>query len=297
MDAHSPDENLKTAATTVFTRRGSEDYALKVDADDLADRLGWTPLHKAAALTRGGQPLSEALLESEYADINSRDALGRTPLHWLAENGKTDAIRLLTQDPWGADVHTFDICGFTPLHCAAWADSLESATVLLDAGSNANAQDKHERTPLLHFDSHEMLDLMIEKGADVYIRDDEGTNIMHHVAIADQASLTKDLLERYGHTLCIPNNHGDTPFGLAIQNNSLDVLAILLPYLEKFPVSLPFCSDANNMRKRSDYACKFVNQKRFASLPARQLTKSLHGKMVLVYHGSLLGLEPLSSSE
>jgi ankyrin repeat protein len=261
MDAHSPDENLKTAATTVFTRRGSKDYALTVDADDLADRLGWTPLHKAAALTREGLPLSKALLQSEYADVNSRDALGRTPLHWLAENGETDAIQLLTQDPWGADVHMRDICGFTPLHCAAWADSLESAAVLLDAGSNANAQDKHERTPLLHFDSHEMLDLMIEKGADVYIRDDEGTNIMHHVAIADQAALTKKLLERYGHTLCITNHNGDTPLGLAIQNNSLNALAVLLSFLKDFPVSELSRPDPNRTRAEARPALRCLSSK------------------------------------
>jgi ankyrin repeat protein len=241
MDEHSPDENQKTAATTILTRRGNQEYALKIDAEDLANRLGWTPLHEAAALTREGRKLTEdLLLESEYVDINSRDALGRTPLHWLAENGEADAIRLLTQDPWRADVHTRDNCGFTALHCACWADDLESAAVLLEAGSNPNAQDKHERTPLLHFDNHKLLDLLLEKGADVYIVDDEGANIMHHVAVSDQGVLAKILLERYGHTLCITNHNGDTPLGLAIQNNSLEVLEALLPFLGDFPVSGQF---------------------------------------------------------
>ncbi|KAL8789421.1 MAG: hypothetical protein Q9213_001178 [Squamulea squamosa] len=235
VDEHLPDENLKTAATTVLTRRGREEYALKIDADDLADRLGWTLLHKAAALTQEGQKLDGNLLESEFIDINSKDSLGRTPLHWLAENGEADTIRLLTQDPWRADVHTRDICGFTALHCACWADSLDSAAALLDAGSDPNARDKHRRTPLLHFDNNELLDLMIEKGADVYISDDEGANIMHHVAIADQAALATTLLEQYGHTICVTNRNGDTPLGLAIQNNSLDVMAILLPFYKTFP--------------------------------------------------------------
>ncbi|KAF8859350.1 ankyrin [Acephala macrosclerotiorum] len=236
MDEHLPDENQKTATTAVLTRRGSQEYALTINADDLADRLGWTPLHKAAALTRESRQLTEALLESEYVNINSRDALGRTPLHWLAENGEADAIRLLTQDPWRADVHTRDNCGFTALHCACWADSFDSAAVLLDAGSNPNAKDTYERTPLLHFDNNKLLDLMLEKGANVYISDDEGANIMHHVAVADQAALAKTLLERYGHTLCIANHNGDTPLGLAIKNNSLDVLAVLLSFLQEFPV-------------------------------------------------------------
>ena len=205
----------------------------------MADRLSWTLLHKAAALTRRGRRLDEALLESECVDINSKDALGRTPLHWLAENGEADAIRLLTQDPWRANVHIRDICGFTALHCACWADSVESAAVLLNAGSDANARDKHERTPLLHFDSHKLLDLMIQKGADVYISDDEGANIMHHVAIADQAALAKPLLERYGHELFVTNRNGDMPLGLAVQNNSLSFMAVLLPFLHEFPVSSP----------------------------------------------------------
>ena len=237
MDEHQPDENQKTAATTVLTRRGNEEYALSIDEDDLADRLGWTLSHKVAALTRKGRQLDETLLESEYADVNSKDNLGRTPLHWLAENGETEAIRLLTRDPWRADVHIRDICGFTALHCACWADSFESAAVLLDAGSNANARDKHERTPLLHFDSNDILDLMIEKGADVHISDDKGANIMHHVATADQAELAKTLLEQYSHTICVANRSGDTPLGLAVQHNSLDFMTVLLPFLKDFPVS------------------------------------------------------------
>ena len=237
MDEHLPDENQKTAATTVLTRRGSEKHAPRIDVDDLADRLGWTPLHEAAALTREGRQLNETLLESQYDDINSKDTLGRTPLHWLAENGESDAIRLLTQDPWRADVHTRDLCGFTALHCACWADDFDSAAVLLDAGSNVNARDKHKRPPLFHFDSNKFLDLVIEKGADVYITDDEGANIMHHVAIGDQAALGKTLLEQCGHTICVTNRNGDTPLGLAIQNNSLEFLATLLPFLKEFPVS------------------------------------------------------------
>lgn len=96
---------------------------------------------------------------------------------------------------------------------------------------------------------------MIETGADVYIGDDEGANIMHHVAIANQAVLAKTLLERYGHTICIANGNGDTPLGLAIQNNSLDVLAVLIPFLKKFPVSGPFLLCRTEGAKRLGLCC------------------------------------------
>ncbi|KAF2014140.1 ankyrin [Aaosphaeria arxii CBS 175.79] len=236
MDANLPDENQKTATTTVITRRGAEEYDLPIDADDLADRLGWTELHKIAALTHKDRPLTEAILKAEYDTINSKDNLGRTPLHWLAENGDVDGIKLLTQDPWRADVHVRDNMGFTALHCACWADSLASSSALLDAGSNPNAQDKHERTPVLFFEDSKILDLLIEKGADLLVSDDEGANFMHHVAIADQGDLAMTLLERYGDKLCVPNYSGDTPIGLAIQSNSLQVLAALVTYMDEFPV-------------------------------------------------------------
>ena len=242
MDEHLPDENQKSAATTVLTRRGSKEYELPIDADDLADRLCWTPLHRAATLTQEGRELTEALLKSDCDAINSRDILGRTPLHWLAEKGEVDSIRLFTQDPWRANVHIRDNCGFTALHCACWADCLDSAAALLDAGSDPNAQDKHKRTPLLHFDDHRLLDLMIERGADVYISDDEGCNMLHHVAVSDQAVLAKILLERSGSTLCIANHAGDTPLGLAVQNNSLEVLEVFLPFFREFPVGGSFHS-------------------------------------------------------
>ena len=240
MDEHLPDENQKTAAITVLTRRGSKEYELPIDTDDLADRLCWTPLHRAASLTQEGRDFTQALLQSDYEAINSKDILGRTPLHWLAEKGQVDAIRLLTQDPWRADVHTRDNCGFTALHCACWADCFDSAAALLDAGSNPNAQDKHGRTPLLHFDDHRLLDLFIGRGADVYVSDDEGCNMLHHVAVSDQAMLAHILLEHYGETLCIANHAGNTPLGLAIQNNSMDVLRVMLQFFTKFPVSRLF---------------------------------------------------------
>ncbi|KUI64116.1 Uveal autoantigen with coiled-coil domains and ankyrin repeats [Cytospora mali] len=163
IDTHLQDENQKSAATTVLTRRGSQEYALRIDEDDLVERLNWTPLHKRAALARDGdvvEAINEVLLELEHGKIDSRDSLGWTPLVWLAENGEADAIQLLnksqSQYSWRTDVHRN-----CPSRCRQRWD--------------VNAQDKHERTPLLYFSIPELLNLMLDRGADMYTKDDEGT--------------------------------------------------------------------------------------------------------------------------
>lgn len=90
----------------------------------------------------------------------------------------------------------------------------------------------------MHFDNNRLLELALGHGADVHTSDDEGCNIMHHVCVSDQAALAQTLLERYDQELFTQNYKGDTPFTEAILNNSMDVIAVLLLYLEEFPVNV-----------------------------------------------------------
>ena len=53
-----------------------------------------TPLHAAAKSIKGGAACVTLLL-GVGADPNAKDALGLTPLHWAAEAGNIDCIRLL----------------------------------------------------------------------------------------------------------------------------------------------------------------------------------------------------------
>lgn len=52
------------------------------------------------------------LLEHQETDVNSKDDVGETPLHWAAENGHEATVKLRLD--WGADVNSQDIYGHTP---------------------------------------------------------------------------------------------------------------------------------------------------------------------------------------
>jgi ankyrin repeat protein len=52
------------------------------------------------------------MLLERGAMSDARGSFGRTPLHWAAENGQTEVVRLLLER--GADTHVCDYGGDTP---------------------------------------------------------------------------------------------------------------------------------------------------------------------------------------
>jgi len=99
------------------------------------DAQGYTPLHVAAQhdapawLHRAAGAWPGGLAAARAA----RDAHDRTPLHWAAYKGATDAVRLLLV--LGADPGATDDEGATPLHWAALRGHRDACLLLVRAGS------------------------------------------------------------------------------------------------------------------------------------------------------------------
>ena len=101
-----------------------------------------------------------------------------TPLHFAADSGHTDFVRVLLSA--GADIEARDVGkngGNTPLHAAALAGRTETANALVDAGASINARRVDEMTPL-HLAALEgrtdTAKALIEAGAKLDARDDNG---------------------------------------------------------------------------------------------------------------------------
>jgi ankyrin repeat protein len=75
---------------------------------------------------------------AEGADVNGRDPLDGTPLHWGAYQGHTNALKLLIEK--GADVNATDLVGQPPLLWATFHGQYEVVELLVKHGADVNPE-------------------------------------------------------------------------------------------------------------------------------------------------------------
>jgi ankyrin repeat protein len=131
------------------------------------------------------------------ADVNAKDALGRTPLHLAAFHGQTEIIDLLIAH--GADVNARDLAAMSPLHAAVIAGKQGAAVqMLLDRNADLHAIDEKGQTAL-HLAAAtgqpKLTTFLIERGADVHRTDFDG-QIPVYYARKNHHPQTTAVLER-----------------------------------------------------------------------------------------------------
>uniref|UniRef100_A0A3Q0T3C3 Ankyrin repeat and SOCS box containing 13a, tandem duplicate 1 n=1 Tax=Amphilophus citrinellus TaxID=61819 RepID=A0A3Q0T3C3_AMPCI len=133
---------------------------------------GSTPLCNACAA--GSLECAKLLLEYGAKVNPSLTALTASPLHEACIQGNTQVVRLMITS--GAKLEAFDVHFGPPLHIACAKGHMSCVKELLTAGANVNSVKFHE-TALHHaarVNMVEMIELLVEFGANVYASDNLG---------------------------------------------------------------------------------------------------------------------------
>jgi ankyrin repeat protein len=192
---------------------------------------GYTGLHAAA--WRGDLPQLAQLIASR-ADLNGRDANGRTPLHVATFARQRQAIRALARA--GADLGALDNDRYDAVTIAAVADDEETLRVLLSLGASAKlVTSRYDGTALIaaaHLGHDGVVRQLIAAGAPL-----DHVNNLHWTALIESIVLgnggprhvaTLQALVAAGAHTQLADRQGQTPLALACARGYTEMARILL---------------------------------------------------------------------
>lgn len=189
-DVNARDEDGKTALSHAAFHGKLEAVILLLEHSalvDLPDRFGATPLFWAVC---AAHTHVVKLLTDHGADINARDHQGRSPFLRAASGvsriAHVDILQHFLQS--GPDMDQADHHGVTALMNAAGGGSSEIARLLIKAGANVHLKSRHGDTALIRAcqafqkDRPEMVQWLIDHGADIHVRDQCNASLLHLAA-------------------------------------------------------------------------------------------------------------------
>ena len=187
-------------------------------------------LHRAAH--SGDMDALEKALENG-ADIEARDASGRTPLHVAAYASQNEIVRALAKA--GADMDALEHRAYDIVTIAAVANDLAMVDLALDLGASAaSVTSPYDGTALIaaaHLGHYEVVQRLIEGGAPLdHINNLGWTALIEAVVLGDGGEnhvRTARALVKAGARTDIADRNGKTPLELA-RTHGFDEIASVI---------------------------------------------------------------------
>jgi len=183
-----------------------------------AEVLAFDGLHQAA--WHGDLHKLKALIASG-ANLDARDARGRTPLHVATFARQRDAIRLLAKA--GADLDLLEDDRYDAVTIASVADDAATLSVLLSLGARpGQTTSRYDGTALIaaaHLGHDEVVRRLIAAGAPLdHINNLHWTAVIESIVLGDggpRHQRTLAALVEAGASLKLTDRQGNTPLQLA----------------------------------------------------------------------------------
>ena len=215
--------------------REGADVNLKEDLNQ-ATPLMWAVRKGERKPGRFTAPIEEKyeiaeLLIASAADINAKNRWNGTALQWAADSKNLRMVKRLIQK--GADVHSADDAGLTPLMVAAnyeGPEFLEMVRAMIKAGAKVNQQDEMGMTPLMkasmnHFKT-DTVRFLISNGADIHAKTKEGYSALMLACKSARTEIVKFLIQA-GADLNAKTGDGRSVMKVAKEAGYVDVIEIL----------------------------------------------------------------------
>lgn len=198
--------------------------------DDWVDDQDFTVIHQAV-LGFSGKELEDIIVQHPE-DVDTPDAMNRTPLSWAAARGDDRAVAILLA--YGADANHMDIQLTGPVSYAAQQNHANCVRLLLEAGAHTDPElprgmkvGSALNCAARCADDVMVIKLLLDFNADMEASGVDKKTSLIHVARTGNAEFALLLLE-YGANINAVSTSGQSPLTTAITYNSHEVLQLLL---------------------------------------------------------------------
>ena len=174
----------------------------------------------------------------EIVDIDegTKDTNFYPPLSLLAKYGLIEEAKLLIQK--GGDIDVSNLNASQPITYACAYNHIEMAKFLINSGASVNIELSREDSSKFIYSpallssvstaSPEIIDLLIENGADLFQQDLNGETLLHKSAESGNLDVLKHLIKLGLDVNKVKGESGESTLHYAVRGNQLEACEILL---------------------------------------------------------------------